>query len=185
MRALLAGLMLTLTASASNAARIEQGQFELNGRVKINQDKGNLVIVSSNAKTLTYRVEFTSAFFKGDVNKSKVTVNGNDGLTVEAGTGVHAKTILYVPANVQVDVQFGDGTVNLGNLSGLISASVANGTLTFDSSNVAKNGGVRARATNGAVKTPWGNSGGTGAKIATSEKPTVTLSVGNGTVIVK
>ena len=84
-----------------------------------------------------------------------------------------------------LDVQLGEGTLEIGRLSGKIEASVANGTLDFNSGALPKGACAEARATNGSIETPWGDSEGPGAEVAPCENPQVKLRIGNGSIIVR
>ena len=181
-------LMIALFLQPVAASVVHQGSFAIEGKtVRISQDKGNLVIVSSNTSLLIYRAEFDRAFWGGgDPVKSKAEANAKEKkLIIGAGTGVRARVIVYVPADVTLDVQLGEGTLEIGQLSGKIEASVANGTLEFNSGALPKGACAQARATNGYIETPWGDSEGPGAEVAPCENPQVKLRVGNGAVIVR
>lgn len=166
---------------------VHQGSFDTERlRVHVAQDKGRLTIAPSTSSLLVYRAEFSRAFpGGGDPAKSKVEVDAQKKkLTVQAGTGVRAKVHVQLSSAAALGIELGEGSLEIGNCSGRIKASVANGTIDFDSSGIPEGTCVHAQAGNGSVETPWGNAAGIGAEVPCGN-PWVDLRVENGSIIVR
>lgn len=180
----LAFLVPTSACRAQNTVR--QGSFPAGGSLRIEQDKGTLVVEPGEGSAVEYSTEFSGRFWSNGGGSGRVEEDARAGrLGIYAGSDTRAKTVVKVPKNLSLRLGFGDGSLKIGALSGPLNASVANGQLTFDSAGVPQGACVGAKALNGIVRTPWGRSSGAGSEVRPCPKPLVELEVINGTVEVR
>lgn len=188
-KAVLAALALAfiLPAQACRAQNaVKSGRFAAPTELRLEQDKGSLTVTPWDGSEVEYSVEFSGRFWSRGAESGRVDLDEASGkLGVYAGSDTRAKTVVKVPRHGRVRIGFGDGSLDIGPLSGPVMASVANGTLTFESAGVPRDRCVGARALNGLIQTPWGERVGAGSEIRPCPKPLVELEVINGTLEVK
>lgn len=141
-------LSLSLSAAAADGKTVSDSvKIGAGRKIRVEMDKGLVVVKSSAAGTLTYRVQFTAErtgwrwFFGStvpsarDYDASTAAFDAATGvLSVRSGRRVSAVLTVEVPAKQALDLQLAVGDAEIGPRSGKLDAFVGVGELEFDGS---------------------------------------------------
>lgn len=145
MKTFLAALLVI--AGAAHAAKTVSSEAALKPAqtLKIRADRGELVVLPGPAGKLSYTVEWTHdkalTIFgysmtkepsEKDYESCSASFTPENGLVVSPGKDFGAKVRVLVPPDQAVDVELAAGTLELGKLTGPLSARLDAGTLKYD-----------------------------------------------------
>lgn len=152
---------LSIAAQADTLAKRIKDSVSLAkaDKVSIASNNGEFTVISTDAKVISYDVEFLSegkSFFwpkkvtSEALEDSSVTFNQKENrLVIQAGNKLKAKAFIYIPRDIAVDVKADNGIVSIQARAGFTEASLANGILTFNASALPQNAWVDAAVDNG------------------------------------
>lgn len=167
MRASFIALALTFPMSAAAEKAVsERINLDAGRPVRVEMDKGRLIVTPSTAAVASYRVKFVPdetrpmfRFFGGvgpsqfDYDQSSAVYDAGKGtLKIRTGEHLDALVTLEVPSTQSLDMNLEHGELKLGAVAGKIVAFIKDGLLSYDASALAPNACVKATINDGIVK---------------------------------
>lgn len=158
---------LLVLAGAAHAAKTVSSEATLKPAqtLKVRVDRGELVILPGKPGKLSYTVEWkhdkaltlfgyslTKEPAEKDYEGCSATFTPESGLVVNPGKDFGAKVSVLVPPGQALDVELGAGTLELGKLTGKLSARLDAGTLKYDGTGLAADACVDAVTKAGVVE---------------------------------
>lgn len=168
--------------SQEAAVRAEQ-------KIRVEVDRGELKVAPGEPGKLSYQVEWvpshSRSFFKmfdknaptqKDYDACSASYSAEKGLQIKTGERVNAVVTVGIPAGQPLDIQLEAGVLEVGKLTGKLSAALETGTMKYDGTGLPAGACVEASVKTGAVE----NKRDRGCKAVL-----VTLRTGTGTITVK